>query len=786
MKIDFLQKLKSDVLILDGAMGTRLIAQGLDSRLAMQYNVENPTVITGIHRSYVQNGSNVIYSNTFGANSLNLKDSKYSVEQIIKSAYKNVKLASNADTYIVYSCGPLGKLMYPTGELRFEDAYKLFSEQARIVAKLGFDAVVTETFTDIAELRAAILAFKENTDLPVMSSMSFDEGGRTFAGNSIEIFARVAEGLGVCALGLNCGLGAEKTLKNAKTLSEFTSLPIFVKPNAGMPVYREGKTTYDTDAVGFASQISEIVKSVPNVHAVGGCCGSDENYIREVANTKFELAPRELNKKIKPALCSAIKSVAFDEFLVIGERLNPTGKPTLKKALQELDFDYIYGMCAEQIALGAKVVDVNVGMAGIDEIYVLGEVVEYLSGRISAPLCIDTTNYEALAVALRRASGVVLINSVNGERSSMEKVLPIAQKYGASLIGLCLDEGGISNNPTVRYDIAERIVKTAQGYEIGRERLFIDALTMAISVDDTNAVRTLDTVRKLKDLGVKTVLGLSNVSFGLPQRERINGLFLHYAKMAGLSSAIINPALSELTGEDDPITSSAILGRDEKCQKYIATYSNTKQTVDKTKEHTLKECVYFGLATEGSNRIREKATEDNYSNIISEDVITALNELGDDFASGKCFLPQLMAGAESARVMLDYIRDTFMNAESSLGATILLATVKGDIHDIGKNIVKAVLANYGYRVIDLGRDVSIDDVILSIEKYKPQALGLSALMTTTLKSMQETVCAVKEKFPSLLIILGGAVVTEEFARGIGAEYAENAQDGVKVLQKFGI
>ncbi len=781
MSKGFLEKLNKDVLIFDGAMGTRLIALGLDSARAMQYNVEKPDVIESIHHSYVTAGSNVLYSNTFGANRFNLENTGYSVEQVIESAYENVKKASEGRTFLVYSCGPLGKLMYPTGSFRFEEAYECFLEQAKVVATLGFDAVVTETFTDITELRAAILAFRENTDLPILSSMSFDENGRTFAGNSIEVFARVSEGLKVDALGLNCGLGAEKTLKNAEKLSKCTELPIFVKPNAGMPVFSNGVTTYDTNPSGFSSQIYDIVRCVPNVHGVGGCCGTDENYISALSKLEFERA-KSTSAVLPAGVCSGQAVVCLDDFIVIGERLNPTGKPLLKKALTELDLDYIYGMCAEQIALGAKIIDVNVGMAGIDEPYVMGEVVEYLSGRLSAPLCIDTTNVDALKIALRRASGVVLINSVNGEQASMNAVLPLADKYGAGLIGLCLDESGISNDSVERIDIANRIINNADNYGIGKDRILIDGLTMSISVDNNNAKRTLDVVKSLSEKGIKTVLGLSNVSFGLPQRERINGVFLRLAKENGLTAAIINPALTELY---DDVTEQTLLGYDDGCKRYISAYSNAKTVVDKTKEHTLKECIYFGFSTEGAKRIRELANSENYSKIISEDIIGALNELGDDFGDGKCFLPQLMAGAESARVMLDYIKENFMSSNDVRGAKIILATVKGDIHDIGKNIVKAVLSNYGYEVLDLGRDVSKDEILSAIEKFNPQAVGLSALMTTTLMSMQETAIAIKESFPNVLVLLGGAVVTKEFAAGLGVEYSENAQECVKVLQKFG-
>lgn len=784
MRRDFLTEFNNNLLVFDGAMGTQLIRRGLDSGQAMSYNVKKGSVISSIHKAYVNAGAEVIYTNTFGANEFNLEDGRIKVEQVIRAALRNAKSAAKENTFILYSCGPLGKLMYPTGEMRFEHAYGYFARQAKAVAKLnGFDGVVIETFTDLAELRAAILAFKENTDLPVLCSMSFDENGRTFAGNSLETYARVVEGLGVNGIGLNCGLGADKTLLNAQKLSKFTSLPLFVKPNAGMPVYRDGKTEYDSTPLEFAEQIAKIVSLVPGIHGIGGCCGTDENYISELCSTEFELCS---TKREKPtfAVCSGQNVVSLDNFVVIGERLNPTGKPTLKKALKIFDMDYVYGLCAEQIALGAKVLDVNVGMADSDELGIMGEVVEYLSGRISAPLCIDSTKVDVIECALRRACGVVIINSVNGDRKSMEKIMPLAAKYGAAIIGLCLDEGGIPETAQKRVDIAERIRKNAAGYGIGEDRILFDSLTMAISVNNTNANVTLEGVKMLKGAGLKTVLGLSNVSFGLPQRDRINGMFYYLAKQAGLSSAIVNPALSP-NGEDD-VAKNAVLGLDKNCGDYITVYSIESKTLDKKTKHNLKECVYFGLSGEGLERIKDVCNENNYKQIIDEEIVSALNELGDDFENGKCFLPGLMSGADAARVMLDYIKDNFMKGLGRDGATVILATVKGDIHDIGKNIVKAVLSNYGYNVVDLGRDVSTESVMAAIEEVKPSAVLLSALMTTTLDSMENTTRIIKDKYPDLLILLGGAVVNSEFARKLGAGYAENAQGCVSLLKKYGI
>lgn len=784
MKNSLLSEFNKNLLIFDGAMGTELIKRGLDSRHAMSYNVKKSSVISSIHKSYVNAGAEVIYTNTFSANEYNEDTAKYGLERIIKCALKNAKSASKENTYIMYSCGPLGKLMYPTGDMRFEHAYDHFARQARIVSKLnGFDGVVLETFTDLAELRAGILAFRENCSLPIFCSMSFDESGRTFSGNSLEVYARIVETLGVSGIGLNCGLGADKTCVNAKKLAKYTSLPIFVKPNAGMPIYRNGVSEYDVSPEEFTVQMQKIVSQVPGIHGIGGCCGTDNRFISALTSAEYELCDKKRDE-IKFALCSPQNTVSLDKFTVIGERLNPTGKPALKKALTTFDFDYVYGLCAEQIAMGANVLDVNVGMAESDELGIMGEIVEYLSGKISVPLCIDSTKPEVIECALRRACGIVLINSVNGDRKSMEKVLPLAEKYGSAIIGLCLDEKGIPNAPKKRVDIAQRIRKNAIGYGIGEDRILFDSLTMAISVNNENAGITLETVRLLKNNGLKTVLGLSNVSFGLPQRDRINSTFYYLAKQAGLSSVIVNPAL-DANGADE-ISKNAILGMDKNCAEYIATYSDENKTLDKRVEHTVHECVYFGLLGEGLERIQEVCNEENYQRIIDEEIIGALNELGNDFEQGKRFLPGLMSGADCARAMLDYIKENFIKGGKREGSSIILATVKGDIHDIGKNIVKAVLSNYGYNVIDLGRDVSTENVLGAIDEFKPSAVGLSALMTTTLDSMEKTTLTIKEKYPEVPVLLGGAVVSSDFAKRLGAYYSENAQDCVKVLKNLEI
>ncbi len=784
MKNNLLTEFNNNLLIFDGAMGTELIKRGLDSKRAMSYNVKKGSVISSIHKSYVNAGAEVIYTNTFSANEYNEDTTKYGIERIIKCALKNAKSASKENTYIMYSCGPLGKLMYPTGDMRFEHAYDHFARQARIVSKLnGFDGVVLETFTDLAELRAGILAFKENCSLPVFCSMSFDESGRTFSGNSIEVYARIVETLGVSGIGLNCGLGADKTFLNAKKLSKYTTLPIFVKPNAGMPIYRNGVSEYDVSPEEFTVQMQKIVSQVPVVHGIGGCCGTDSRFISALTSAEYELCDKK-REEVKFALCSPQNTVSLDKFTVIGERLNPTGKPALKKALTTFDFDYVYGLCAEQIAMGANVLDVNVGMAESDELGIMGEIVEYLSGKISVPLCIDSTKPEVIECALRRACGIVLINSVNGDRKSMEKVLPLAKKYGSAIIGLCLDEKGIPNVPKKRVDIAQRIRKNAIGYGIGEDRILFDGLTMAISVNNENAGVTLETVKFLKNIGLKTVLGLSNVSFGLPQRDRINSAFYYLAKQAGLSSVIVNPALD--ANGDDEISKNAILGTDKNCAEYIATYSDENKTLDKRVEHTVHECVYFGLLGEGLERIQEVCNEENYQKIIDEEIIGALNELGNDFEQGKRFLPGLMSGADCARAMLDYIKENYIKGGKREGSTIVLATVKGDIHDIGKNIVKAVLSNYGYNVIDLGRDVSTENILGAIAEFKPSAVGLSALMTTTLDSMEKTTLMIKEKNPDIPVLLGGAVVNSDFAKRLGVYYSENAQDCVKVLKNLEI
>lgn len=768
---------------LDGAMGTTLVKMGLPTAHPEVLNVENPDTIRGIHRSYFEAGSNAVCTNTFGCNRKKADLTKYDLETYIKCAYENAKVvADDYDGYVLYDCGPLGELLYPYGRMTFDEAYELFAEQAGIVAKLPFDGVLIETISDLQEMRAALLAFRENTTFPVLCSMTFEKGGRTFAGTAAECFAMTVSALGAAAIGLNCGTGAKEAAETVGTLRKFSSVPVFVKPNAGMPRYKNGVTTYDMTAEEFAEEMEKIAKD--GVGILGGCCGTDEDYIGKTVERTKRLPFDAGEKKRVDGVCSYGKVALFDrgKTLIIGERVNPTGKPLLKQAIKDDNYDYILSMCVSQAEYGADMLDINLGMAGVDEENKLVNAVSYIQGVADLPLVIDTAKKNALERAVRVTDGVCVINSVSGEKEVMERVFPVAKKYGSYLVALCLDEEGIPEGIDKRIEIAKKIISGAKTYGIGKERLLFDPLTMAVSVNDQNGVIVLETLRRLRDeLGVKTTLGLSNISFGLPNREKINGTFLKMIQDEGFTSAIINPSLSP---QSDGAAKRLLLGQDKGCAAYIAENAVT----DKKEEvvvRDIKYCVLRGLCEEALSATKAKTTVDNYNRVIDEEIIGGLNELGARYEKGEAFLPQLIAGSEAAKAALDYIKATYMgDADGNGRATIILATVKGDVHDIGKNIVKAVTGNYGYKIVDLGKDVRTEEVLAAIETYKPDAVGLSALMTTTIDNMTDTVKAIKDRYPTMPVIVGGAVVTAGYAESVGAIYSKDARQNVKILEKL--
>lgn len=760
---------------LDGGMGSTLISMGYSTNGAEKLNLSSPSAIKKIHDGYFAAGSDIVYTNTFGANRLKLPGEN--LRQIITAAVKTARLSAGDDRYVGYSCGPLGELLEPFGSMTFDEAYDCFREQAEIVANLDVDCVVLETITDLKELKAAILAFREHTNLPVWASMSFESNKRTYTGVSIGGFVLTAQGLGVDALGVNCGMGPDMMYENALELTKYASVPVFVKPNAGMPYFKDGKTFYDVDADLFAEQMSKIADL--GISMLGGCCGTTAEYIKKTKEAT-EGKPYRIFGNITDAVCSASKVVPLSPTLVIGERINPTGKPRLKQALTDGDFDYLVSLAVEQTEAGAQILDVNVGMGGIDEKECLVKAVDAVQAVSELPLCVDTSRKTALEEALRHAVGVVIINSVNGEEQSMADVFPLAKKYGAYVIGLCLDGDGVPETAEKRLEIARRILDGAEKYGVERDKILIDALTMAVSVNDKNAAVTAETVRRLTEMGVKTVLGLSNVSFGLPNRNVINGEFLRQMIEMKLTAAIINPTLKPRA---DKYARKALAGQDKGCADYIANVGGIKAEETASKEVGVFDAVLKGLKGECGRLFKEKINKDNFMSVIDGDIIPALNELGRRYEEGKAFLPQLIAGAESAKVLLDEIKASYMTESSAAKAVMLIATVKGDVHDIGKNIVKAVLSNYGYKIIDLGKDVGFEKIKENIDKYKPSIVGLSALMTTTLDNMADIVKKIKAYDKNIVVAVGGAVVTQSFADSIGADvYSKDAQEAVRKLE----
>ncbi len=767
----FLDAIYSRRIFLDGAMGSELINKGFSTENAEELSVTAPEAVIDIHKAYIEAGSNAVYTNTFGANSLKLKGA-YALETIISAAVANARL-SGAE-YVGYDCGALGALLYPYGDLSFERAYELFAEQAKIVAALPVDFVAIETIADTLELKAAILAFKENTELPIICSMTFDKGGRSFVGCSIPSFALIAQGLGASAIGLNCGSGPDIMKENIKELIKYAKVPVFAKPNAGIPFYKNGRTEYDMDSTRFAAEMEYIARFGVNI--LGGCCGTNAEYIHKLIQATASL-PFTIFDNRADAVCSGRRVVELNAPVIVGERLNPTGKPLLKKAILDNDDDYIIKIAAEQQEAGADILDVNMGLAGIDEGEKLSRAVKLLQGVIDAPLQLDSTRPKALDRALRAVDGIPIINSVNGEEKSLAAILPLAKKYGAYLIALCLDESGIPNLEG-RMAVADRITERAESIGIGSERLIFDPLTLAISVDTDNAKTTLEAVKKLYAKDRKTVLGISNVSFGLPYREAVNATFLEMAQDAGLTLAIINPSAKR---QRNALAERALKGEDANCADYIAAYSGYIPEPVPEGGLTVDAAILRGLKKEAAEAVKQITNKDNYISIININIIGALNRLGELYEQGKAFLPQLIAGAESAKAALSYIRERYIHEAEEYKATMLLATVKGDVHDIGKNIVKAVLSNYGYRIHDLGKNVSTEEILDAIERHSPHVVGLSALMTTSLDNMAESTAAIKALHPDICVIVGGAVANREFAHSIGALYSQDAQECVRVL-----
>ena len=789
------ERLGKELLYFDGGMGTLLQERGLQpGELPETWNLLHVEEIREIHRKYIEAGSDIVLTNTFGANALKFHDDAYSLEEIVNAAVGHVKAAAEQAgngrrIYTALDIGPTGKLLKPMGDLDFETAYEAYKEVMIYGEKAGADLIHIETMSDTYELKAAVLAAKENTSLPVFATTIFDERGKLLTGADVPSVVALLEGLRVDAFGINCGMGPEQMIPILEQITKYSSLPLIAKPNAGLPKQKNGQTYYDVSPEEFAEVMKKIVEMGAVV--IGGCCGTTPDHIKAMADACRMIPIKPVEKKNFTMVSSYGQSVFLGTgSKIIGERINPTGKKRFKQALKEHDLDYILREGITQQDNGAHILDVNVGLPDIDEPALMKEVVQELQSVTSLPLQIDTVDVEAMEGALRIYNGKAMVNSVSGKQESMDKVFPLIQKYGGVVIGLALDENGIPADAEGRVQVAKKIIAEAAKYGIEKKDIVIDALAMTISSEPEGAKITLETLRRLRDeVGVCTVLGVSNISFGLPSRPIVNSIFYTMAMQNGLSVGIINP------GSEDMMKAwyafHALMALDSNCEKYIARYAQQPgttpvQAAGGKHTMTLQSAIERGLKEEASSITAELAEQKDALDIINEELIPALNNVGEGFEKGTVFLPQLLMSAESAKSAFAVLKermDQSGEVQEKKGK-VILATVKGDIHDIGKNIVKVLLENYSFDVIDLGKDVPPEKVVETVLEQDVHLVGLSALMTTTVVSMEETIRQLREKAPDCLVMVGGAVLNQEYADMIGADfYGKDAMQSVHYAQK---
>lgn len=780
--------IKNNIVYLDGGMGTLLQKSGLQpGELPERWNISHPEVIKEIHKSYYDSGSNIVNTNTFGANSLKFDTDELS--EIIYHAVKNADEARKASSgkqekFIALDVGPTGKLLKPLGDLDFEDAVKAFAEVISLGVKYGVDLITIETMNDSYETKAAVLAAKENSDLPIIVTNAYGENGRLMTGADPAVMAAMLEGMGVDAIGANCSLGPKQLMGVMDELLKYCSVPVAFKPNAGLPK-SDGKVTYyDVDAEEFAQDIKLAVAN--GVRIVGGCCGTTPEYIKKVCELTRDMRPKEIEKKTYSVCTSYNKAVFFGEKpILIGERINPTGKKRFKQALLENDIGYILQEAVNQQAKGVHVLDVNVGLPGIDEAQMLTNSVCELQCVTDLPLQIDSSDPVAMESALRRYNGKAMINSVNGKEENLNAIFPLVKKYGGFVVALTLDEKGIPSTVDGRMKIARKILLTAALYGINKKDIIFDPLAMTVSADKMSAVTTLETVKKITEqLGCNTSLGVSNVSFGLPSRDLVNAAFFTTAMENGLSAAIMNPYSERMM--EAYYSFNVVKGLDENCMDFInfASRQEVQPTAKQESSLTLKEAIEKGLKEKASEITTAMLGNSAPLDIVNAHVIPALDNVGKRFEEKKLFLPQLLMSAEAAKASFEVIKATMSADGSSVKkGSIVIATVHGDIHDIGKNIVKLLLENYGYNVIDLGKNVPPETVLRAVTDNHAPLVGLSALMTTTVPAMEETVKLIKENAPWCKTVVGGAVLTQDYADKIGADkYAADAMETVRYAE----
>lgn len=790
-----LERLGKELLFFDGGMGTLLQAEGLQpGELPETWNIERKETIRKIHQSYFEAGSDIVLTNTFGANALKFHDENCSLKAIIDAAVENVRFGAKAgirdgrDYYVALDIGPTGKLLKPLGDLSFEDAYEAFKEVVQYGEKAGADLIHIETMSDTYEVKAAVLAAKENTNLPVFATMIFDDKGKLLTGGDVPSVVALLVGLRVDALGINCGMGPKQMLPILQQIAQYTSLPIIVKPNAGLPKQRDGQTYYDVTPDVFAKQLQEIVKAGACV--IGGCCGTTPKHIRAMISACKDLEMTKPTFKNHTIVSSYGKAVELGDMpVIIGERINPTGKSKFKQALKEHNLDYILKEGITQQDKGAHILDVNVGLPDIDEVVMMKEVVRELQSVTSLPLQIDTVDTEAMEQAMRIYNGKPMVNSVSGKQESMNAVFPLIQKYGGVVIGLTLDENGIPKTAKGRLEVAGKIIEEAKKYGIDKKDIVIDVLTMTISSEPNGAKTTLEALKMVRDTyGVRTALGVSNISFGLPSRPVINANFYTMAMQNGLTAGIINPSSEDMMRSYHSYC--ALMNYDTNCENYIAHYGNqepAKTTVPAGQQIDLKTAIEKGLKEDAYQTTVALVKTKEPLEIINTYLIPALDTVGKGFEKGTVFLPQLLMSADAAKSSFAVLKEELEKngGEEKEKEKVILATVKGDIHDIGKNIVKVLLENYSFEVIDLGKDVAPECIVETVLEKEVKLVGLSALMTTTVVSMEETIRQLREKAPDCKVMVGGAVLNQEYADMIGADfYGKDAMQSVYYAQKI--
>ena len=777
------------ILFFDGGMGTLLQEQGLQAgELPETWNLKNPEPIIQIHKAYLAAGADIILANTFGANRFKYGED---LEKIVTAGVANAKKAvaeSGKKAYVALDIGSTGKLLKPMGTLDFEEAVGVFAEIIRVGEKAGADLILIETMSDTYELKAAVLAAKENSALPIMATVIFDESKKMLTGASPQVVVSLLEGLGVDALGINCGLGPKQMKEIVKELLKYASIPVIVNPNAGLPRSENGKTVFDVGAEEFAQDMEEIVTM--GAWFAGGCCGTTPAHIQAMVEKCKEITPVPITPKNYTFVTSYSTAVELGgRPVIIGERINPTGKSKFKQALRDHNIDYILEEGVKQEDSGAHILDVNVGLPEIDEAAMMETIVYELQSIMPIPLQIDTTNMEAMERALRIYNGKPMINSVNGKAEIMEQVFPLVKKYGGVVVGLALDEDGIPDTNEGRLAIAEKIYQTGEKYGISRKDIVIDALVMTMSTNNESAKITLDTVKEITARGGKTVLGVSNISFGLPQRELINAAFFTMAMNNGLSAGIINPNAKAMRQAYD--TFCVLGGYDAQCMNYIENYAVTDAPNAAAKPAAAKlnltDSIIKGLKDQAYRATEEELKTKEPMEIINGELVPALDVVGQGFEKGTMFLPQLLMSAEAAKAGFEAIRQYVQShgEAQEKKATIVIATVKGDIHDIGKNIVKVLLENYGYEVIDLGKDVPPEKIVETVVDKHAPLVGLSALMTTTVVNMEESIKELHKEAPWCKIMVGGAVLTQEYADMIGADfYGKDAMQSVYYAERL--